>query len=220
MFQAVKEFFQKTETDPVAAKWHKQCIMTPDIWKLEQSMYQLIFLPDDMMEGKVNHHLIEGAIRNDKPVHPACFTFERYTMFKKDLGDLSFPIPMERTYEPTNWLRVRPTPAKIKGQLFAILSPRIIKLDIHRQHGVQFIRKRQEISLPYREVSFNDKSDAELYSKLPVISPYRLRTISAWMYTGIPEYWDNLIGDMFTVRECNKEALNQPQFWVDEYYKF
>jgi hypothetical protein len=230
MYQAVKNFFQKTETDPVAAKWSKQCELTPDIWKLEQSQYQLIFIPDSMMQGRADNHLIADAGKDgDVPVHPACFTFDRYTFWQKEEHFINAEgkpevkysaIPMKKEYEPTNWLRVRPTPAKIKGQLYAILSPRIIRLDIHKQNGVLFRRERQEISLPYRQVKYNDKPDAKLYSKLPVISPYYLRTVSAWMYIGIPEYWDNLISDMFAVRECNKFELDQPQFWVDEYYKF
>lgn len=215
MFQAVKDFFLKTETDPVAAKWSQQCVLTPDIWKLEQSMFQLIFLPDDMMRGRINNHLIADAGRDgDTPVHPACFTLERFTMYQKDLGELSFPIPMKKEYEPTNWLRVRPRPAKIKGQLYAILSPRIIRLDIHRQNGVQFTRVRQNISLPYREVRY-DKS-----SPIPQISKDFLKTVEAWMYIGIPEYWDDQIGDMFTVRECEKFELDQPKFWIEDYYKF
>lgn len=214
MFQAVRDFFQKTETDPAAAKWLKQCVMTPDIWKLEQSQYQLVFIPDDMMKGRINHHLIEDAARNGEPVHPACFTLERFTMYKKDLGDLSFPIPMKKEYEPTNWLRVRPRPAKIKGQLYAILSPRIIKLDILKQNGVQFTRERQKISLPFRHVLYDEKKP------LPDISRTYLRTVEAWMYIGIPKYWDDLVGDMFTVRECEKFELDQPQFWIEDYYKF
>lgn len=224
MYQAVKDMLRNKKellVNAEAQTWHRQCVLTPDIWKLEQSMYQLIFVPDDMMRGRINNHLIADAGKDgDVPVHPACFTFDRYTMFKKDLGEHSFPIPMDKTFEPSGYLRVKPVPAKIKGQLYAILSPQIIKLDIHRQNGLLFRRERREISLPYRHVKYNDKPDAEVYSKLPVISPYFLKTVTASMYVGIPEYWDNLISDMFTVRECNKEALNQPQFWVDEYYRF
>lgn len=217
MYQAAKDFIrnQFNKPDAIAMEWHKQCALTPDIWKLEQSMYQLIFIPDDMMRGKHNNKLIADAGRDGEvPVHPACFTLERFTFWKKDLGVESFGIPLPKEFEPTGYLRVRPTPAKIKGQLYAILSPRIIKLDIHRQNGLQFVRSRQDISLPYRDVTFNSEHP------IPKISEYRLRTESAWMYVGIPEYWDGLISDMFQVRECNKFELNQPKFWVDEYYKW
>lgn len=220
MFQAFKDYF-KPEATAEAVEWHRRNELTPDIWKLEQSMYQLIFIPDDMMQGKINNHLIADAGRDgDIPVHPACFTLERFTFWKKDLGVESYGIPLERTFEPTNWLRVRPTPAKIKGQLYAILSPRIKKLDIHRQNRLQFIRMRQKITLPYRHVKYNTKPDAEVFSKLPEISPEYLQSVDAWMYVGIPEYWDNLIGDMFQVRECRKFELNQPKFWIEDYYKF
>jgi len=214
MLQAVKDFFNKTDND--AVKWHQQNILTPDIWKLEQSMFQLVFIPDDLMRGMQNNHLIADASRDGEvPVHPACFTLEKFTFWKKDLGVNSFGIPMEKGFEPTNWLRVRPNPAKIKGQLYAILSPRIKKLDIHRQNGLQFNRVRTRISLPFNQVTYSKTNP------LPNISQEYLRTIEAWMYVGIPEYWDNLIGDMFTVRECNQFELDQPKFWIDErYYKF
>lgn len=213
MFQAMKDYFKSEE--PAAVEWHQQCSMTPDIWKIEQSMYQLIFIPDDMMRGQPNNHLIADAGRDgETPVHPACFTLERFTFWKKDLGVNSFAIPMEKSFEPSGYLRVKATPAKIKGQLYAILSPRIKKLDIHRQNGVQFTRKRQMISLPYRQVRFNKERP------LPNLSEEYLISVEAWMYVGIPAYWDDLIGDMFQVRECSKFELDTPKFWMEEYYKF
>lgn len=222
MYQAAKKFFFPEDKPLVEAmEWHKKCSLTPDIWKLEQSMFQLIFIPDDMMRGRQNNHLIADAgFNGEVPVHPACFTLERFTFWKKDLGLESYGIPLPKEHIPTNWLRVRPTPAKIKGQLYAILSPRIIKLDIHRQNGLQFRRVRQKITLPYNQVKYNTKPDGELWSKLPVISPEYIYTVEAWMYVGIPEYWDNLIGDMFQVRECPKFELDIPKFWIEEYYKF
>lgn len=232
MFQTVKNYFRKDEDEvTIANEWHRQCSFTPDIWKLEQSMYQLIFIPDDMMRGKPNNHLIADAGRDGEiPIHPACFTLERFTFWKKEVMKVDAEgkpqveytgVPLPKEHEPTNWLRVRPTPAKIKGQLYAILSPRIKKLDIHRQNGVQFIRKRQLITLPYRSVKYNDKPDAVVWDKVPVISPECIRSVEAWMYIGIPEYWDNLIGDMFQVKECRKFELDTPKFWVgDDYYKF
>lgn len=222
MFQAAKDFFRsKSEPETAAVAWLNQNALTPDICQLEQSMFQLIFLPDDMMRGKNNNHLIADAGRDgDVPVHPACFTLERFTFWKKDLGVESFPIPMAKDYQPSNWVRVKPTPAKIKGQLYAIFSPRIKRLDIHRQNGVQFIRKRQEITLPYRNVKYDNHPDAGFAAKIPEISIEYIRTVEAWMYIGIPEYWDNLIGDIFQVRECNKFELDQPKFWIEEYYKF
>lgn len=222
MYQAAKDFFKDrfNKPDEVAIDWHRQCALTPDIWKLEQSMYQLIFIPDDMMRGKHNNKLIADAGKDgETPVHPACFTLERFTFWKKDLGVESFPIPLPKEFEPSGYLRVRPTPAKIKGELYAILSPRIKKLDIHRQNGLQFRRERHLISLPYTQVRYNSRADAELYSKVPVLREC-LHTVSAWMYIGIPEYWDDLISDMFQVRECPKFELDQPKFWVTEYYKF
>lgn len=220
MFEAVKEYFRK-EPEAAAVEWLNQNRLTPDICQLEQSMFQLVFLPDDMMRGKHNNHLISDAGRDGAtPVHPACFTLERFTFWKKDLGTESYPIPLPKDFQPSGYLRVKPVPAKIKGQLYAILSPRIKRLDIHRQNGVQFLRVRQKITLPYQHVRYNTRPDAETFTKIPRISDTFIHTVDAWMYVGIPAYWDNLISDMFQVRECPKFELDQPKFWLEEYYKF
>ena len=37
---------------------------------------------------------------------------------------------------------------------------------------------------------------------------------------GIPEYWDDMIGDMLTIRELNHFQFDTPKKWIDEYYRF
>jgi len=213
MLQAVRKWFDGV--DEAAVSWHRQNILTPDIWKLEQSQFQNIFIPDDMMMGNINNHLIADAAREGtKPTHPACFTLEQFTMFEKDLGEHSFPIPMPKDYEPSGYFRVRPRPAKIKGQLYTIFSQRIKKLDIHRQNGVQFQRIRTLIHLPHRQVKFSKERP------LPEISREYFRSVEAWMYVGIPSYWDDMIGDLLQIRECDQYSLDNPKIWLENYYKF
>lgn len=215
MFQAVKKLVGLGGPDEAAVSWHRRNILTPDIWKLEQSMFQLVFIPDDMMRGRINNHLIaEGARDGDIPVHPACFTLEKFTFFKQDLGVQSFPIAMEKDWKPQNYHRVAPIPAKIKGQLYAIFSPRMKVLDIHRQNGVQFRRIRTFVTLPYQFVGYSKDRP------LPKFSPEYIHTVEAWIYVGIPEYWNDRIGDIFGVTECNHYEHDIPKFWVDRYYKF
>lgn len=214
MYQRVKDFFS-SKPEEAAVAWHQQNILTPDIWKLEQQQFQLIFVPDDMMRGRINNNLIaEAGYAGDTPVHPACFTLERFTFWKKDLGINSIAIAMEKEYKPSNFVRTPPIPAKIKGELYAILSPRIKKLDIHRQNGIQFKRIRTSITLPYRQVEYSSKHP------IPNISIEYIHTVEASMYVGVPEYWDDRIGGIFDIKECNQFELDEPKFWLERFYKF
>lgn len=218
MYQAVKDFLKvDQQPDPKLVEWSHRNLLTPDIWKLEQLQFQNIFIPDEMMLGKPQNSLIaefgrEGMV----PTHPSCFTLEKFTFFKKDLGVASYPIAMEKGWNPEDYHRVKPVPAKIKGQLYTIFSQGIKKLDIHRQNTLQFKRIRTDISLPFHHVSYSTERP------LPKISRPYLRTVEAWMYVGIPEYWGSRIGDLFGITECNHFEYNEPdqKFWVDRYYKF
>lgn len=217
MFQAVKDFFKtKDQVDQAAYDWHRQCLLTPDVWKLEQSMYQLVFVPDDLMQGHRHNNLIaEYGYSGDTPLHPGCFTLERFTYFKKDLGIESFGIPMEKKFKPLGYIgSYNPSPSKIRGELYAILSPAIKTLDIHRQNGLQFRRIRTMIHLPYREVRFSKEQP------IPNITPEFLRTVEAWMYVGVPEYWEDRISNLFGINEVKKFELDQPKYWLEDYYKF
>lgn len=219
MFQRLKDLWkgemEVIHPDPEAVAWHRQCELTPDVWKLEQSMYQLIFVSDDMMKGHRHNNLIaEYGYAGDTPLHPACFTLERFTYWKKDLGIASFGIPMEKGFKPGKVGIFEPVPSKIKGQLYAVLSPAIKTLDIHRQNGVQFRRIRTMIHLPYREVHYSKAQPN------PSISDEYMKTVEASMYVGIPEYWEDRISNLFGVKEVKKFELDQTKFWLEDYYKF
>jgi hypothetical protein len=85
---------------------------TPDIWKLEQFAFQNIFVSDDLMTGKKHHSLLKDASYAGEPIHPVCYTFDKFTFFKKDLGDHSFPVSLPWDYKPTGHLRYPVVPIK------------------------------------------------------------------------------------------------------------
>lgn len=217
MYHALKKswvsFRDRDKPDP--KDWHLQCRLTPDIWKLEQYHRQLIFVCDDMMKGNKNHSLIaEASASGDDPFHPTCYTLKPFTLWKKDLGTESFPVAMEDGYEPTGFLRWPAEPARIRGELYAIRPYQFIKLDIHRQNGVQFRRIRTAITLPYNQVKYTQKRP------LPKIAGEYIETIQAWMYVGVPEYWDNLLGGVFNTKPVDLFEHDKPRTWIDKYYKF
>jgi len=186
----------------------------PDIWKLEMYMRQLIFVPDDLKYGGPNHQLISESSWTKEPLHPACYTHSNYTFWKKDLGDKSYPVVLPENYRPSGFIRGEIIPAPIKGELWAIRPSCFRVLDKHRNYGVQFIRDRVPITYPYREIGFNKKQP------LPKISDEYFTTVTAWMYIGIPEYWDPQIGGIFQTSHMDVYEHDVPKPYVKQFYKF
>lgn len=216
MLNTIRKLFVEVQedVDTEIKLWHRKNALTPDMWFLEQFEYQLIFIPDDMKTGKSNHSLITDAAYDGAPIHPGCYTLDHYTFWKKDLGEHSFAIPLDGTFIPQGWLRIAPCPARIQGELYAVRPKQFLKLDEHRHNGVQFQRRRVNISLPYRQVRYNHKKPN------PFISEDCLHTVRAWMYVGCEDYWSDQIGDMFSIRECNHYEHDTPKVWIDKFYKF
>lgn len=210
-------FLRKPVINQQAVDWHNQYHRTPDLWYLNQHARQLVFIADDFKTGKKRHELLEGQL----PIHPSCYTLNNFTVWKKDLGEHSFPLPFEDgiDFEVHGWYK--PEPARLQGELYAMPSSFIWKvLDIQKDNGVQFERKRASITVPYREVRFSDKPNAGVWDKIPTISKDNLRTIRAWMYVAKPDYWDDYIGVSLGTRAVPLFRHITPKVWIEEYYKF
>lgn len=207
----------KPRIDSAAEAWHQQYRRTPDLWFLAQHARQLVFIPDDFKVGKPKHDLLEGQL----PIHPKSYTLEEFIVYNKDLGTHSFPLPFEKgiDFEVHGWYK--PELARIQGELYALPSPLIWKvLDIQKENGLQFIRKRVSITLPWREVKYNVAADAPMASKIPTISPDYLRTERAWMYVARPEYWDDYIGVALGTRPVPIFKHNTQKEWIEYFYRF
>lgn len=210
MFEAVTNLFKPKPAEFVFDV-HKH---TPDLWKLEQFAFQNIFVSDDLMTGKKHHSIIKDAAYSGEPIHPVCYTFDKFTFFKKDLGEHSFPVSLPWDYRPTSHLRWPVVPARVKGELYTIRPKSFIELDKLRLNGVQFHRQRVRVVLPYREVRFDKKHI------LPNITDDYILTTTAWMYVGAPKYWDDQIGGIFQSCQVDTNTFDQPKKWIDEFYKF
>lgn len=187
---------------------------TPDIWKLEQFKRQLIFVPDEMKTGFPHNNLVAEASFIPKPKYPVCYTRKNFTFFKKDLGVMSYPVVLPENYRPTGFVRYPVEAANIQGELWSINPTQFILLDNHKHNGVRFIRERVEITLPYREVGWNS-------SRLPVVSDDKNdRTTPAWMYIGIPDYWDAMIGGMFAGSQVDLSEPESPRRRHNKFYSF
>lgn len=213
MFNAVKKLFHR-DLDRSAEAWHRQCELTPDIWYLEQFRCQHIFIADDMMTDRIHNGLLtEASLSGTDPIHPYAYTMDDYKFYIKDLGKVSHPIIMEKDAELTGHVRFPPEPAQVKGELWAIRPYQFIKLDKHRQNGVQFFRKRVSIFLPATNVVYTKERP------LPQLVTAD-GVIGAWMYFGVPEYWDNQLGGVFATKAAPLFEHDYPIPQVRKFYKF
>ncbi len=214
MFEAVRRLIMPSKVDHEASEWSHQNKFTPDLWRLEQYQRQLIFIADDLMTGHKNHTIIDDHL----PIHPGCYTQKDFYVWEKDLGDFSFPVPLEE--EIKLFSRYNAEPARIKGELYAIPGIQFIELDTHKKNGVQFFRKRIPITVPYRHVKYSTSSTALPFERLPEISPDYTHTVSAWMYIGIQDYWKDLIGVDLGSKAVELYEHDTPKIWIKKYYKF
>jgi hypothetical protein len=217
MLQRLKRFLTSTSEAATAtsvADWASQNQYTPDIWQLEQFEWQHIFVPYPFqMDFSSEKEMLE-AVRLGRPTHPTCYTRHPFHMFVKDLGKNSYPIPIPKEFEPSNFLRWPAIPARIRGQMWSIPPKLFISLDKAKQNGVQFRRQRVHITLPWREVKYDDKSP------LPYITDDYVVTKSAWMYIGLPDYWHDQIGGIFTSCQVEHKEFVTPKKWIDRFYEF
>jgi hypothetical protein len=209
MLNVVKNLFRRPSLEKVP-----DTIFTDDFWKLEQYMFQLIFVADELKRGGKYHSFIAEHSRSPEPVHPSCYTSGEYHFFKKDLGEgHSFPFALPSNYKPSAFLRYPPEPARIKGELWAIRPKAFISLDIHRQNGVMFRRERVRITYPTTPIAYSTQNP------LPHILPDQIATVMAWMYIGIPTYWDDQIGGIFQ-NQLELREHEAKKIWIDKFYKF
>jgi len=195
----------------------EQTKYTPDIAKLEQYAFQLYFACDETQEGQSQYKLIEDGAY----VCPA-FTQSSFNYWQPNIP-WEPPIPM-LSKEIIKPLPFYPDIAKIKGQVYAIRPKCFLELDKYKLNGVKYQRNRVRLLVPYRSLKFikdlsNIPDDIEFVSPEGHVgrSVEKIVVIRAWMYTGIPEYWDKLIsafdyGSVQTYQSKNRA-------WCRTYYQ-
>jgi gamma-glutamylcyclotransferase (GGCT)/AIG2-like uncharacterized protein YtfP len=216
MLQALKNLMPWSTAAPpvpeVIPDWH----WTHDQWVLEQYSAQLIFVPDNMKKGGKYHGVLKDIAFGDDPRNPSVYTHSKFLAYKQDLGEFSNAIIMPGDYMPSGFITkgMAPEPAKIRGELWSVDAYRIYLLDKFKQNGVQFVRQRVRITYPFRQVTTNRKQ-----IPLPVISPHCFVTITAWMYVGIPRYWDSRIGGPLA-KAMDTYTHSPPRHGIGEFYDF
>lgn len=156
---------------------------TPDLNILEMSEYQRVFVCDELMKPHFRHHVMKDIIGNEDPLY--AITRQVFGMVRRQMDHTV--VPLRRRFANVSL-------ARVKGELYAVRSSKIPILDELKQNGLLFRRERVRLLLPYRTLtSVFDANERDLYEHAARLSPYKETAISAWMYIGNAEYWEQVL---------------------------
>lgn len=181
--------FSKKEQE-VPSNWDLQQAVdfapfTPDIAIIQQKETQLLFVYDEMMDGYSEFSLIkEHSIKLG-----TVFTNDMFVMYKRKLGEDSYAIALDESF-------FQAQRGIIRGELYAVKSPRFAELDTVYQNGVEFERRRVSVKMPYYHFGWRTKFNSE-GCKVPdgMFKEYRTVDIKCFMYVGIQEHWHQMMGE-------------------------
>jgi hypothetical protein len=174
-------FNRASKQEEVPSDWDLQqafdyAPFTPDISVLQQKATQLLFVYDEMMTDFPDHRIIEEYAITCGSV----FTKDEFVMYKRKLGQDSYAVALDDSFFVAQ-------KAIIKGQLFAVQSPRFAELDTIYQNGVEFERRRITVRMPYYHFGWRDKTS--------MFKEYRMQELRCFMYVGVQEHWSNIMGE-------------------------
>jgi len=172
---------------------------TPDLLKLTQYKFQLLFVADEMQQNHRKNHLVY-----ENGAHLcAALTQERYALFKHDLGKQSSSFMLEKRFHTVKSLPVF-------GELWAVRPLQFLQLDKYKENLVSSYRKRITLSVPYRALYY-------IHGDLDT-SEWRSQKIRAWAYIGRPDYYDPILDNGALHKPCNYYSPNQT--FTEDYYAF
>ena len=166
-------FFAK-KIDVPYKEWFSQGVptYTPDVPFLETRPYWRVFVVDELMTP----HFMHQQLGDDAEKRMDAFSMDKFSMWKKDQGNASQIIPLETKFANVPFLHVM-------GQLWKVSTPRLFVLDTMKENGVEFIRKRVRLAIPYHY--------AEINGEETTIRRFMDTSLQAWMYVGNDDVWKN-----------------------------
>lgn len=201
-------FKRKTEEEqPKLSVWdwlHESRLdasFTPDIAKLERYKYQLIFVYDETMFG----HPQAQLLKDKASLLSKAITKNQYTMWKRKLGKETYPVAMDKKFH--NLLS-----APIKGELYRMRPKHFIELDSYKDNGVRYYRKRIDIVVPWKEVVRHKTTN------VVITKAERKTEVKAWMYIGVPDFWEEVLDAGFMSSPVRCFQPNDPR--AKPYYMF
>jgi hypothetical protein len=174
---------------------------TPDISRLEEQEYHLLFVCDELKKDHAKHDLLG---MDAEYLFPA-YTRSVYQFWQSDDPTVS-PVPM-KSGDKASIVRYFPKPAKIKGELYAVRSQQFLLLDNYKQNTVEFRRQKIMVIVPYRTVVWlKDHSldpafgplvnaiQGERYTGKSIkTTKEKVHLLRVWMYIGRSKHWNPLL---------------------------
>lgn len=189
---------------------------TTDIAVLEAHSWQLFFACDETQLGHSHQKMLGENVYK-------CPGFTQRGFNYWDGGPIFGSVPLEAE-GIINQMPNYPDIAKIKGQVLLVRPQSFLRLDEYKENGVQFTRMKVRIIVPYRNLKFiHDKNipdpEIEYISECGHIGRTyeKVCTIRAWMYIGVPEFWDKLISNYDWRSVETFQARNRN--WCRTYYQ-
>lgn len=178
---------------------------TPDVNMLEQRQYQHLFLyGEDRPDLGNNMAKMEPFIADSPAIG---FTRDHFSMYEKKLGKESFPIALQAKFGYD-------AHTCIKGYLVSVEKSVLYNLDNYRRNGDLFQRIRTKVLVPYTRIRWIKDGGNE--ARGGVQPPERaVKKISAWMYVGVPEYWNDHIDAGYHFSPVPKIVSKSP--WMEDY---
>lgn len=144
---------------------------TPDLYTIQQKANHHVFVYNEAMEGHRSHFDLVG----NSPYLGMSFTIRHFTMYKKAVGDESFPFILDNVRD------IRVNASRVGGELYSLSPKQLIKLDEHCLNTVQFNRVRLKVVIPHKIKYLHEE-------KLSAFPP-----IEAWVYVGKRDFWEDLL---------------------------
>lgn len=155
-------------------EWFQQGVpsFTPDVPFLETRPFWRVLVVDEMMQP---HFLCPQLGENAEKKNIDAFTMDRFSVWKKDEGRASQVIPLDVKFTTMPYTHIR-------GQLWKVPTERLYVLDSFKKNGVEFIRKRVQIAIPFHYTEYNSKGE-------PNTRRFMDTSLRAWMYVGNSDLW-------------------------------
>lgn len=220
MFQTLKKLLpgsQPALKDPALVLKYQSpdWAFTHDQWVLEQFIQQLLFIPKGMED------LIQDIPEEDevfvKEITDSCYTDANFLAYKWDVGEhRQYSLVMPGDFKPSGFFGngTVPPPAKVRGSLHLVWANKMFYLDNAHMNGVRYVRQRIRVIYPWRFVKYGSKHP------IPEIGSHGFKIITAWIYVGVPTYWDDRIGGVFAQPLHLYVHEGKPRPWIGEFYDF
>lgn len=194
---------------------------TPDIAKLQEHCFQLLFVYDRMQQGFFEHEMLlaEHCVKA-----ATAFTEEKFSMLNRPLGANTYPTILRRE----SWKRTPFKPRRIQGELYYVLSEQFRELDKVQKNGIEFNRELVDVYIPYTQLVKLPSVKDSLMSRTeygvlfgtehPSIHIPRYTTKKAYCYIGNDVYWEPFVETDEFMDAGTRYIAHDPK--VGEYFAF